>query len=149
VTDGSFASLSPLAPDANAKPSSAVILQTEQTNHTRPLEQVVSHAKTWVLADTYAIDGLKDLAYSFLAHDLARWTISPSASIPDFGRLVRYVYSIRTFGGEHLRRLVAQFTAHVAKDVSSLDGWEGLLEVPGFAAVLIEQLLTRIRQSEA
>ncbi len=132
----------------NASPSTTGTSQTEPTHHTKPLEQVVSHAQTWVLADKYAIDLLKDLAYSFLADDLARWTISPSAFIPDFGRLVRYVYSIRTIGGQQLRRLVAQFAAHVVKDVPSLDDWETLLEVPGFAVDLIEQIVMRIRQSE-
>jgi hypothetical protein len=39
---GAYTRLAPR--EKNAKPSSAVILQTEQTNHTRPLEQVVSHA---------------------------------------------------------------------------------------------------------
>ena len=105
-----------------------------------PLENIVDHAKIWALADKYAVHPLKDLSFSHLAHDLAQWTVPAPTFFSDFGSLVRFVYGIRTIGGHELRRLVVQFAAHIIKDVSALDGWQALLEVPGFAVDLIDEL---------
>lgn len=86
-----------------------------------------------------------DLAFSQLAHELTQWTIWPSAFVPGFGGLVRYVYGNHTAGGCQLRQLVAQFTACVVEDVSGLEGWSTLLkEVPDFAADLVDQMTNRL-----
>lgn len=105
----------------------------------------VGHAKMWALAAGYSIDPLTDLAYAKLAYELSHWTISESAFIPEFGGLVRYVYSDRMTAGYQLQQLVAEFAACVVEDVCGLEGWSALLnEVPDFAAGLVKQMTNRI-----
>ena len=82
----------------------------------------LGYAKIWAFTHRFAITSLMDLAYSQLAHELAQWVISPSAFIPEFGGLVRYVYGNRTDGGCQLRRPIAEFAAYVVEDVNDLEG---------------------------
>ena len=125
----------------NTNLNNLIILQTESTYYIKPFEQVVNHIQTWILTDKYAINLLKDFVYLFLADNLVRWTISPSAFIPDFKRFVRYIYNIYMIGEQQLQRLVIQFTIYIVKDISSLNDWEILLEVSGFTIDLIEQII--------
>lgn len=102
----------------------------------------MGHTGMWSLADRYAIASLKDLACSYLVRELAQWTTSASAFIPNFGRLVRHVYG--SLGGRQLQLLVVQFAACLIEDVSGLEGWSTLLkDVPDFAADLIHQMTNR------
>lgn len=118
---------------------------TEPTPETMSLEPVfLGYARVWAFADRFAIASLMDLASSQLAYALAHWTISPSAFVPEFGELVRYVYGDRTAGGRQLRRLVAEFAACLVEDVGSLEGWHLLLkDAPAFAADLILHMVNR------
>jgi len=103
----------------------------------------IGHAGVAALADRYAIASLMDLACAHLVDELSQWTISASAFVPDFGGLVRYVYS-RVARGCELRLLVAQFAACVIEDVSGLEGWPALLhEVPDFTVDLVNQMIKR------
>ena len=103
--------------------------------------EFIGHARIWVFARRFGIASLTDLAFTQLAHELTEWTIWPSAFVPRFGGLVRYVYGNCTTGESQLRQLVAHFAACVVEDVSGLEGWSALLkEVPHFAVDLVEQM---------
>jgi hypothetical protein len=82
----------------------------------------IGHARIWLFAHRFAIASLIDLTCSQLAHGLAQWTISPSAFVPKFRGLVRYIYSSHTGGGYQLRQLVADFATCVVKDMNGLEG---------------------------
>ncbi len=120
--------------------------KTKSNPGTLSLEHVfLGHAKIWAFAHRFAITSLMDLAYSQLAYELAEWVISPSAFVPEFGGLVRYVYGNRTDRGCQLRRLVAEFAACVVEDVNDLEGWTMLLEeVPTFTADLVNLMTDRV-----
>lgn len=82
-----------------------------------------------------------DNSCSQLAHELVKWTISPSDFVSDFGPLVRYVYNDCTADNRTLQHLVAQFAACLVEDVTGFKHWTGLLtQVPAFAIDLISQI---------
>ncbi|KAL8376499.1 hypothetical protein RB595_007542 [Gaeumannomyces hyphopodioides] len=120
--------------------------QTKPTqNATSFKEAFIGYIRIWAFADRFGIHPLMDRASLQLAHELARWTILPSAFVPDFGGLVRYVYGNQRTEGCQPRQLVAAFAACVVEDVSGLEGWPMLLEeIPAFAADLIVQMTQRI-----
>jgi len=122
------------------------ILQTRPVNQSKTSRHVfIGHARVWVFADKYGVSSLKDHAFSCLVIELAHWTISASAFIPEFGRIVRYVYDCHTIGGRLLRNLMAQFAACVVEDVSCLDGWRELLnEMPDFTVDLVNETTNRL-----
>ncbi|RYO78286.1 hypothetical protein DL766_009513 [Monosporascus sp. MC13-8B] len=117
----------------------------QRTRTTRPTEQaLIGDARVWLFAENYGVNALMEVASSRLVHELAEWTISASAFVPKFGKLVRYVYADSTAGCQ-LRQLLATFAACVVEDVSCLEGWQALLdEVPEFMKDLLKQVTDRL-----
>ncbi|KAI1319110.1 hypothetical protein F5Y16DRAFT_391196 [Xylariaceae sp. FL0255] len=115
-----------------------------QRQWTGPMEHLICHIQMWIIADKYAVDSLMGKASSELAIGLADWLISPSAFVPQFEKLVRYIYT-NTVGQCQLREIVASFAACVIADVFALEGWKALLEnTPGFMMDLIRHMTQRV-----
>ncbi|KAI3335384.1 hypothetical protein F4824DRAFT_501007 [Ustulina deusta] len=94
----------------------------------------------WIIADRYAVTSLMDKAASELAIELAKWRISASAFILQFGKLIRYVYA-NTISCCQLRQVLASFAVGVGEGVSRLEGWEMLLaDMPDFTMDLVRQM---------
>jgi hypothetical protein len=103
----------------------------------------VGHVEIFLLAERYSVTQLMDRALSQLGQELAQWTILPSTFVPDFARLIRYIYNSPVTGC--LRQIVAEFAACMVEDVSGLEGWQAMLqEVPEFTADLLRQLMNRL-----
>ncbi|KAJ3578302.1 hypothetical protein NPX13_g2260 [Xylaria arbuscula] len=114
-----------------------------QNHAAESVEHLIGDVQMYIIADRYTITSLMDKAMSKLTSNLAKWSIVASAFIPQFRRLVDYVYT-NTPGHGQPRQVVASFAVCVARDVSALEGWATLLEdVPDFAWDLLGQVTKR------
>lgn len=102
----------------------------------------LGHCRVWYFAYTYDIPTLMEYACTQLARELAHCVIHDSVFVHDFKALVHYVHNECTARDSSLRLLIARFAVCVIKDVSALEGWEGLLtDVPAFRSDLADELL--------
>ncbi|KAI1358033.1 hypothetical protein F5Y08DRAFT_322833 [Xylaria arbuscula] len=110
---------------------------------TGSVEHLICHIQMWTIANKYAVDSLMDKALSELALGLADWLISAFAFVPQFEKLINYIYTV-TSGPCQLRDVVASFATCVSTDASTLGGWETLLEnTPDFTMDLVRQMTKR------
>ncbi|KAH8158238.1 hypothetical protein CIB48_g10003 [Xylaria polymorpha] len=92
-----------------------------QNHAAESVERLLGDVQMHIIADRYTITSLMGKAMSKLTSNLAKWSIVASAFIPQFRRLVDYVYT-NTPGHGQPRQVVASFAVCIARDVSTLEG---------------------------
>ncbi|KAG5916578.1 hypothetical protein E4U42_007594 [Claviceps africana] len=108
-------------------------------------EFFIAHAKVFVFADCYGVEGLAELAMQKLHAALCGFRLSRER-LDDVLALVRFCYERP--GPDKLRRLVASYTAGIVDSASPADCFRGVLQERGdFAADVAWFLACRLVRS--